>query len=64
MRTSGGGPRVRAYVWRDGDKSTLGAVVDVPRTGRMVFLAQDDLARVADGLIDILEGLEAERGEQ
>lgn len=64
MRKSGGRPRVRPYTWMEGVQGTPGAMVGVPRTGRMVFLAADDLARIADGLVDVMEEIEAERGEQ
>lgn len=56
--------RVRPYTWRDRGVSVDGAMLEV-RQGverRSVFVPSDQLARVADNLVDVLEKIEADQG--
>lgn len=61
MRARGGRPQVSAYTWKTGERRTPGAMIKIPGAGRQMWIDGKDLAYVADGLIDVLEGLEAER---
>lgn len=64
MRQRGGRPRVSAYEWKKGPRRVPGAMVRVPGSGREVWIDAKDIAFVADGLIDVLEQIEAGRGER
>lgn len=64
MRERGGRPQVSAYAWKAGERRTPGALIKIPGAGRQMWIDGNDLAHVADGLIDVLEQLEAERRDQ
>ncbi|MGO1975995.1 hypothetical protein [Brachybacterium tyrofermentans] len=60
MTTRAGRPQVRAYVWRDGESRTPGAMVKIPATGRNLWIRASDLGHVADQLRVVLAQIEGE----